>query len=525
MQTQLLNLRIHNTKAEKVCPFSVDAECKRICILGNNGSGKSSLMRQIKIQNSLGQMSIISAHKNLSIRQRAHRGEEQNRLQEHKHYFQSSGRSGTHPDDNNFIQNDFNYNLELLIRKYAEFATEVLDQLKENKEPESLITTLDTVIQAWNQIFVDKEMTFDGKNGQLRVVSRNNSRVYQIENLSDGERSVLYILIKVVMAERDSVIAIDEPETYLNSALIHQLTDSLESIRKDCIFIYFTHSLEFATSRADMPLFWIKSFTWPNQWDIDPITSEEGIPRELITRIVGVKKEKILFVESNQEGDAALYRKLYPDFTVIPVESCSKVIQYTKSFNNEASASLQRFDKECSGLIDRDLRTDEEVQKLATSKVFVIPVAIYENLFLLKEVVGYILGYLGIEKQDEILIQLEQCVREAAGDSKFHERLLIDHVGRQFNEELASFEPASVDDPVFQFEFNKQAYKNSINDFKNKTYDEMLKQYNQKSLKGCAGSLGYTWQRWYELVLNIFNTDKGGDFRQLFFKNGMPNIK
>ena len=140
--------------------------------------------------------------------------------------------------------------------------------------------------------------------------------------------------------------------------------------------------------------------------------------------------------------------------------------------------------------------------------MFVIPVAVYENLFLLKGIVEYVLEHLGVEGRAELLIKLEQCVKKAAEDTKFHKKLPIDHIGRQFKEKLGSFEPASAENPVFQFEFDGQVYRDSVDGFESQPYSEVLKQYNQKSSKQCAGSLGYTWDQWYEQVLNIFNTEK-----------------
>jgi len=56
--------------------------------------------------------------------------------------------------------------------------------------------------------------------------------------------------------------------------------------------------------------------------------------------------------------------------------------------------------------VDADFRSKEEVQKLINSKVFTIPVSIFENLFFIEEIVIFILNYLGdvdIESKIELL--------------------------------------------------------------------------------------------------------------------------
>jgi hypothetical protein len=56
------------------------------------------------------------------------------------------------------------------------------------------------------------------------------------------------------------------------------------------------------------------------------------------------------------------------------------------------------------------------------------------------------------------------------------------------------------------------------------TYEDILKSFNQKNLKGCVVKLDTIWPDWQNQILNIFNTNKADDFRKEFLKF-MPDIK
>ena len=100
------NIKYGNSENEKI-----EFNTKNVSIIGGNGSGKSSLMRKIKEQNPT--FTIISAHKNLTIKQGLHRANEDTWLTENKSHFKSPTSGETHaPIDNNSVQDDFNQIIE-----------------------------------------------------------------------------------------------------------------------------------------------------------------------------------------------------------------------------------------------------------------------------------------------------------------------------------------------------------------------------------------------------------------------------
>ena len=68
---------------------------------------------------------------------------------------------------------------------------------------------------------------------------------------------------------------------------------------------------------------------------------------------------------------------LFPDYTITPVVSCIDVVNYTKAFNKIPNTNATAY-----GIIDRDYRTPEQLDKFERENVYSYDVAEIENLFL-----------------------------------------------------------------------------------------------------------------------------------------------
>jgi predicted ATP-dependent endonuclease of OLD family len=68
--------------------------------------------------------------------------------------------------------------------------------------------------------------------------------------MSDGEKVGLYLISQILLAEKNCILIIDEPELHLHKALMARLWNKLEEYRNDCFFIYITHDLDFAVSKS-----------------------------------------------------------------------------------------------------------------------------------------------------------------------------------------------------------------------------------------------------------------------------------
>lgn len=129
---------------------------------------------------------------------------------------------------------------------------------------------------------------------------------------------------------------------------------------------------------------------------IEEIPENTGFPEELVTLIRGSRRP-ILFVEGTHDSlDYAIYRACCPEWTVVPKASCSEVIHSVVSMR--ANESLTRVT--CSGIVDGDDYSDEDVACFDDLGIKVIPVSEVENLIALPVVCSAIAesdGFTGAE--------------------------------------------------------------------------------------------------------------------------------
>jgi hypothetical protein len=171
---------------------------------------------------------------------------------------------------------------------------------------------------------------------------------------------------------------------HINKSVLNRLWDAIESARTDCAFIYITHDVDFASSRHAATKYAVRAYhKVPTEtWDMEIVPEDADIPDDIVATIIGSRRP-VLFVEGDGGSlDSALYRRVYRDFTVIPVGSCDQVIHTVASF--AARPELHRVG--CAGLVDADGRTDAEAAYLEARGVYRLPVSEVENLLVLPNV-------------------------------------------------------------------------------------------------------------------------------------------
>jgi aspartyl/glutamyl-tRNA(Asn/Gln) amidotransferase C subunit len=239
-------------------------------------------------------------------------------------------------------------------------------------------TKLDAALEIWNFLIQHRvlECSDDGSNLTLKTTSKTTSgENYPAHQMSDGEKVALYLIAQVLQAPKNGFIIADEPEMHLHKAILEKLWDRLEQERRDCIFIYLTHDLDFATSRNAKKV-WIKSYTPPEKWDIEGIPKENELPEQLLMELFGSRKS-ILFCEGERDGiDYQIYKILFHKYTITPVRTCRDVINYTKAFNKLPNIVIK-----ASGIIDSDYHS-ARLDALKCENIFALPVAEIENLLL-----------------------------------------------------------------------------------------------------------------------------------------------
>lgn len=346
-------------------------------------------------------------------------------------------------------------------------------------------STIDEVIEIWNKLLEHRELFCDD-SGNLQIKCKDNSTIYPANRMSSGEKEIFYIIGRVLLTKESSLIIVDEPEIHLHKAILNKLWDILEERRKDCMFIYLTHDIDFASTRIAKK-YWLKSFTDQSlvDWELEPITNS-NIPEDLLMQILGSRK-KILFCEGcGNSLDVKIFEMLFPNYTITPVETCKNVMNFTRAFNKIENKYAEAF-----GIIDRDFRNESQLKALKKDNIYSYEVAEIENLFLIDE---FILGFSIYKKERCNIENIKNEILKLLQENKIKQvsAYVIQKINYNFKE--SNLDNAQnendvrkhFDDFISQIKI-KEWYDERLKELdsiiNNKDYKKAIKVYNNKGLK------------------------------------------
>lgn len=368
---------------------------KNINLVGSNGSGKSAFASFMKDSLS-DKIMVIPAQKYLYYHHNPSSNEDLNKehlmeklnINYSKKFYEPIGEGGYYYLNSN-LERQFTTLIISTINEYVDTSM---------KMQEGIFS--ETGIRNGKYIYIKFKSMWKSLipkiQWDLNFVKRtinpiiNDNIPYDINNMSDGEKAIVYYLLSVLNAKENSIIIVDEPETYLNPSIYKKMWDLLEEERDDCKFIYISHSIEFINSRYNQDLYWIKSFDGSTNWQINPISEKEKekLPTELLTELLGIAKP-IIFCEGNHNSlDYKVYSKLFDGVAnIIPVKGHLNVVAYTKSYNNLPNKNNIAF-----GIIDRDQHSKDQLSKWREDNIFPIEFNEIEMLLLNEEVMEAVLN-------------------------------------------------------------------------------------------------------------------------------------
>lgn len=412
---------------------------------------------------------------------------------------------------------------KLMVYLFSDHTEESAKYLNASKATELRVspptTKLDRVKAVWETILPHRKLIIGGLRIQTSFAG-DASKIYNSSEMSDGERVVFYLIGQCLAAPQNGIVVVDEPELHLHKSIQTPLWTEIERLRPDCLFIYLTHDVDFAAAKESSKKIWLKAFDGA-VWDWESFNSDDNIPEDLLLEILGSRKP-VVFVEGvNGSYDSALYNVVLKDFLVIPVGSCSQVIQSVKAL--KANDQLHHLD--VFGIIDRDRRVPAEVQKLEQDSVFVLTVAEVENLFCTREVLEIVSTRLARDVNSDfqavsatIFSRLQgelevQASLRAASEIKFRLNM-FDEKARGAAELASALQSLSggIDAAAI--------YAQSLAEFKSvlatNDFEGLLTLYNRKSLSAQAGSaLGLANGSLPELVVRLAK----GDCREVITKS------
>lgn len=352
-----------------------------VLLLGANGAGKTRL--SVAIEQALGDTAHrIGAHRSLTMKTTVHFGSLAGAKRllrygfeaDNAHMVQYRLANRWRGEPATALLSDFDALLQALYAEQAEVSVQYTNAPDGTVRPK---TKLRRLSELWQHLLPRRKLVI--AHGSVHA-SDADGTVYDAHHLSDGERVIFYLLGHALLAEEGSVVIVDEPELHVNRAILQSLWDAIESERQDCCFVYVTHDLEMAASRRGAVRYAVEGYkNAPDQWKVEPIPDDTGLPEELVAKIIG-SRLPILFVEGTSGSlDTMLYRHVYTRFTVHGAGSCDDVIRTVSSFNRHGF--LHRVG--CAGLVDADDRDASAIAKLTEINIHALPVAEIENFMLL----------------------------------------------------------------------------------------------------------------------------------------------
>lgn len=374
---------------------------KSLVLIGSNGAGKSAFAAYMKESLSDG-IIVIPAQKilyydktdrEIPFFEREQFRKIQNDNFNEKKFFDDVNNTRYYYRMNNLTKL-FSALISLTINEYVELIT--VKQDKHDASNENIDTSTCNYSKfksIWNKLIPNISWNIDTYTRTLIPCKHNKE--YNINDMSDGEKVIIFYILSVLNAEKDSYIIIDEPETYLNPSNYKRIWNLLEDDRNDCTFIYITHNKDFVSTRYVHNFYWCKSYDGDSEWVLEKLDINIGeLPKDLLTELLG-SQVPILFCEGKTNGlDYNIYSLLFGEIAnIIPVGGHQNVIKYTNLYNS-INNIYNAF-----GIIDRDQYSEEKIILNQEKNIFSLYFNEIEMLLLSDEVINDVVNYTVDEKE------------------------------------------------------------------------------------------------------------------------------
>ena len=326
---------------------------KNYVIFGKNGAGKTTLLNQIS----------ESMFKNAIV------------VPANRTAMQSSS---------DYVGLYTNYNLNQMLKDKIslmyltrEINTRTLDSYETGTNKKDVLRT--GFYDIFSSLGLDRDIIADRESLFLKGHQIDK---YSINDASDGEKSIAYLIMATLLSPDDSFILIDEPERHLNGAFMRNMFDKLESERPDLRFVYLTHNIDFVESRKNVALIYLEKSEAYKKWKFKKIEDYSDISLDVILGIEGTKKD-IIFCEGTRSSiDCKVLECLFPEYEIQPVSSCEQVKLNTKGINGKETL----FRRKAFGLIDNDYMQTAEIESLKSDHIFAIGYNEWENFIIRSEI-------------------------------------------------------------------------------------------------------------------------------------------
>ena len=254
-------------------------------------------------------------------------------------------------------------------------------------------TRLRKIVDVWNRHFPNRTIKIDYEPVVERIVD-NNIVSYSIAQMSEGERTALYLAARVISCQ-SGILVVDEPETFFHPLLARGLWNDLEDLAPNIRFVYITHDIPFALSRKRAQFAIARS-----EGKAELLPNASTLPADLVAQVFGaasfsVMASRLIFCEGQQDSyDYEILSAWHncPQTAVVAAGGCDAVRECVSVFQSgKVTGGLEAF-----GYVDRDGLPDASL----TSDPCVKAQAVYEveGIMCLEPIFKAIAAYNGIEK-------------------------------------------------------------------------------------------------------------------------------
>jgi energy-coupling factor transporter ATP-binding protein EcfA2 len=254
------------------------------------------------------------------------------------------------------------------------------------------LTPLSHVEELWGDVFPGRELYWKDWAPNVRSTITGEEIEYSANQMSDGEKAVLYLAGRVFSVE-PGIIVVDEPETHLHSLLAVRLWTALERARTDLRFVYITHDLTFALSREGAQFVLASPKDGLRVIDLGGELPEDVAEVLLGSASLSFYARRVVFCEGAETGwDGKFFNAWFHgnDTVVRSVGSAEMVLRCTDALRKSGIANSLRSE----GIIDRDFHPDEFIDAMPDG-IGTLGVHEIESLLCLSGVVDAVANHLG----------------------------------------------------------------------------------------------------------------------------------
>lgn len=385
-------------------------------ILGANGAGKSSFLNEIKSQigpvTTGGKAVFIEGGRTIKIMdvlQLDHRNVQ--------HYDRLESALVAYEGKRSLSLADRVFDALVVLEKkglllkanHSDKVDTWLTQGRVGDPPVRSVPPMDKLFELFNEIFPQITLTFSG--GDRRLSVEKNGRTYGPSLLSDGEKQVFSILADLIeLQDEHQIIIADEPELNLHPELAERLWTLLENEFPEKIFIYATHSINFAL-RENVETIYVLSNDSEKITKIDNIAE---LPRAELAAFLGglpgvLSTNKVIVTEGHEKSfDSIFYRWLLndPKIEIFPGGPCTDVFDIVtkKGLWDKISTKIA-----LAGVIDSDFRSLSYLDTMKTN-LTLLPLHEAESFLCLPEVLSAIADRIGSQEKPITESQITEII-------------------------------------------------------------------------------------------------------------------